>query len=317
MLKKYKPIIIVAGEPKSIFLEIFIKVLKYKNFNSPLILVCSLKLLKKQLEISKFKIKIKILDFKNLKDANLNNNCINLININFNNQVKEELNYITNSFNRGFKLLEDKFTNKFINGPVNKKKFLKKKYLGITEFVSKRFNAKKTAMLIYNKEVSVCPITTHLPLKFVSKNINKKLISEKTKLIDNFYKKHIGFKPKIAVTGLNPHCESVSKFNEDEKIIAPVIQNLQKKGINIKGPFSADTIFLKQNRVNYAVIVVIYHDQILPPFKSLKEYDAVNITIGLPFYRLSPDHGPNEEMFEKNLSNPLSLLRAIEFLDKK
>ena len=317
MLKKYKPIVIVSGEPESIFLEIFIKALKYKNFKSPLILICSLSLIKNEIKRLKLKKKIKILNINNLENISINNHYINIINIDFNNQKKNKSKYIASSFDLAFKLLKSGFTNKFINGPINKKDFLNKKFLGITEFVSKKFHIKKTAMLIFNKDISVCPITTHLPLKVVASKINKKLIFEKTKLINDFYKKHIGFKPKIAVTGLNPHCESVKNFNEDEKIIAPSVKDLSSKGYRIEGPYAADTIFLKQNRTKYDVILGMYHDQVLTPFKALKEYDAINITIGLPFFRISPDHGPNKKMFKKNSSNPLSIIRALEFLDRK
>ena len=82
------------------------------------------------------------------------------------------------------------------------------------------------------------------------------------------------------------------------------------------GPLSADTVFLKNNRKKFNVIVGMYHDQVLTPIKTLFEYDAINITLGLPFVRISPDHGPNEKMIGKNISNPLSLIRAINFLDK-
>ena len=121
---------------------------------------------------------------------------------------------------------------------------------------------------------------------------------------------------QIAVLGLNPHCESISKFNEDEKIIKPTVSFLKKNKYNVYGPFSADTIFLKKNRKKYNVILGMYHDQVLTPIKTLFEYDAINITLGLPFIRISPDHGPNEKMLGKNKSNPLSLIKAISFLDK-
>jgi len=215
-----------------------------------------------------------------------------------------------------FKILKSGITNKFINGPISKNSFLNKKFLGITEYLTKKTKAKKNAMLIYNKTLSVCPITTHLPLKLVVKNITKKQIIEKIILIDNFYKKYLGFKPNISVLGLNPHCESVDKFNEDEKIIRPTVKYLSKKKINVRGPYSADTAFLKKNRKNIDVIVGMYHDQVLTPIKTLYEYDAINITLGLPFLRISPDHGPNEKMIGQNKSNPLSLIRAIEFLEK-
>ena len=171
-------------------------------------------------------------------------------------------------------------------------------------------------MLIYNKKLSVCPITTHEPINMVSKSITKKKIIDKIKLINEFYKKKLNTKAKIAVLGLNPHCESSGIFNEDEKIIKPAIKFLKKKKLDVSGPFSADTMFLTQNRTKYNVIVGMYHDQVLTPLKTLFEYDAINITLGLPFIRISPDHGPNEKMMGKNLSNPLSLIQAIKFLDK-
>ena len=94
------------------------------------------------------------------------------------------------------------------------------------------------------------------------------------------------------------------------------IEILKRKRHNIYGPFPADTIFLKNNRDQFDVILGMYHDQVLTPVKTIFEYDAINITLGLPFVRISPDHGPNEKMMGKNISNPLSLMKAISFLEK-
>jgi 4-hydroxythreonine-4-phosphate dehydrogenase len=153
-------------------------------------------------------------------------------------------------------------------------------------------------------------------IKICTKKINKNLLVEKVKLLNDFYKKKFKIKPKIAVLGLNPHCESIDKFNEDEKIIRPSIKRLQKENYKVFGPFPADTIFLKGNASKFNVILGMYHDQVLTPMKALYEYDAINITLGLPFIRISPDHGPNEKMLGKNISNPLSLIKAISFLEK-
>ena len=319
----YKPIIIVAGEPNSIFLEIFFKALTYKKFKSPIILIASLNLLKLQMKKLNIKKNIKLLNSIKLDEYKLNNKSINLININYNPQkpfenVSSKSNhYIEQSFELAIKILQKKITNKFINGPISKKFFLKKKFLGITEYLSNKTNTKNFAMLIYNKNLSVCPITTHLPLKQVSKKINKKLIIQKIKLINIFFKKYIRKKPNIAITGLNPHCETIDSFNEDQKILKPTIKHLSKLKYKVSGPFAADTIFLKKNRKKYDVIVGMYHDQVLTPIKTLFEYDAINITLGLPFIRISPDHGPNEKMLGKNLSNPLSLIKAITFLESQ
>ena len=85
-------------------------------------------------------------------------------------------------------------------------------------------------MLIYNKQLSVCPLTTHLPLKLVAKSVTKKLIKEKIILIHNFYRKNFNLNPKIGVTGLNPHCETIHKFDEDKKIVVPTVKSLRKNG---------------------------------------------------------------------------------------
>ena len=320
-MKKFKPIIIVAGEPNSIFIEIFFKALK-KKIKSPIILVASYKLLKLQMKKLKYKKKILTLDYKKLQNYNLDNRSINLININYNvtrafDKISVKSNkYIEKSFKIGLDIIKTGISNKFINGPVSKKSFLKKKYLGITEYISEKFLSNNTAMLIYNNNLAVSPITTHLPLKFVNKKINKKNIKNKVKLIVDFYKTFLKLNPRIAILGLNPHCESIDSFNEDEKIIKPVVKELKMIGYKVSGPLSADTIFLRENRKKFDVIVGMYHDQVLTPIKTIYEYDAINITLGLPFIRISPDHGPNERMLGKNKSNPLSLIKAISFLDK-
>ena len=312
MLKIFKPIIIVMGGPKSIFCEILFKALKNKNYKSPLILIGNFQRIQIEIKRLNFNKKIhviKINDFKNIKVKNQ----INIINVDLKNS-KNQNTYINKCFEIAFNLIKNGCSNKLINAPINKHEFLNKRFLGMTEFISSKFT-KKTGMLIYNKDLSVCPVTTHLPISLVAKKITKKLIEEKIEILNNFYKKHLKIKPKIAVVGLNPHCESILKFNEDKRIVSSAIKNKSKKGINVKGPYSADTIFLKANRKRFDVILGMFHDQVLTPIKTLYEFDAINITMGLPFLRVTPDHGPNEKMFGKNVSNPKSLINALKFLD--
>tara|TARA_B100001057_G_scaffold232403_1_gene232606 strand:+ start:1039 stop:1971 length:933 start_codon:yes stop_codon:yes gene_type:complete len=307
-----KPILIVPGETKSIFFEILFKSLKLIKIKSPLVIICNKKILYKEIKRFNFQKKIEDISQNMIDKKKIKNKSIYLINIsNKNSEI-----YIKKCFDCAFWLLKKGLTNKFINGPINKTKTLKKKYLGVTEYIAHSFNQKKFAMLIYNQNLSVCPITTHLPLSQISKKINQKLIREKIIIVNDFYKNFLGIKPKIAVTGLNPHCESVLNFNEDQKIILPAIRSCKKK-INVQGPFPADTIFLSNNRKKFDVVIGMYHDQVLGPIKTLFEYDAINITLGLPFLRITPDHGPNEKMIGKNKSNPISLIKAINFLDKK
>ena len=316
----FKPIIIVAGEPNSIFFELFFKVIK-KKIKSPIILIASKKLILKQAKILKTKINFSITNELDVIKKKNNLKKINLINVDFNQSsgfgkiTSKSNDYINLCFDIAIKLLKNKISNKLINGPISKKNFLKKKFNGITEYLAEKTNTKKFAMIIYNKNLSVCPLTTHLPIKHVNKKINKLEIVNKVKLINNFWKKEFGKQLKIGVTGLNPHCESNDSLNEDQKIILPTINKLKKLKYSIEGPFAADTIFLKNNRKKFDLIIGMYHDQVLTPIKTLFEYDAINITIGLPFIRVSPDHGPNESMLGKNKSNYLSLLNSIKFLD--
>ena len=299
----FSPILIVPGERKSIFFEIFFKSLKLKSISSPLVLICDKKNLDKEKKKYRFNKYIEEIKLDQISHKKFYKKKIYLINIKY----LSSKYYVQECFRVAFKIIKKGYAYKLINGPINKTKTLNKKYLGVTEFVAKNFKQDKFAMLIYNKNLSVCPVTTHLPLNLVAKKITKKTIKEKIIIINDFYKKILGFKPKIAVLGLNPHCESILKFNEDEEIIGPVVRFFKNK-INIKGPFSADTIFQKNNRKKFDIIVGMYHDQVLTPIKTIFEYDAINITIGLPFLRVTPDHGPNEKMIGKNISNPMSLI---------
>ncbi len=317
----YKPILVVSGEPNSIFLEIYFKVLKSTKIKNPLILISSERLVKLQMKLLKVKKKIRLINYNHLEKYKLDNKFINLIDVKYETKKafekisKKSNKFIKNSFDLAFKIIKKYKLKKFINGPISKKNFLNSKFLGMTEYISSHHSVKNSCMLIYNKKIAVCPLTTHLPIKLVSKKITKKLISDKTFLINSFYKKMFNKKPRIGVLGLNPHCESFHKFDEDQKILKPIIKYLKKK-YKISGPYPADTIFLKNNRNKFDVLIGMYHDQVLTPIKTIYEYDAINITLGLPFIRISPDHGPNEKMLGKNISNPTSLQKAITFLDK-
>jgi len=188
--------------------------------------------------------------------------------------------------------------------------------LGVTEYISKKTKSKNQVMLIYNDKLSVSPLTTHLPLKHVAKNLSKEKIIKNVKQIKKFYENLLNKKPKIAILGLNPHCETIDKFSEEKNIIIPAINFLKKNNLNTDGPFPADTFFLKKNINKYDVVVGMYHDQVLTPLKTLYNFNAFNITLGLPFIRISPDHGPNNKMLGKNKSDPSSIFCAMRFINK-
>ena len=313
-----KYVFIVLGEPYSVFSELIGKYIsKNKNFKKKIILLGNKKLIEKQLERLKYKYTLNRIE--NLSESKKNQ--INIINIDFKfkktfDKISSKSNkYIKDSFIKFFKISKNEKNNfVLINGPVSKKTFLRKKYLGITEYLSKKTNSKNEVMLIYNDKLAVSPITTHMPIKNVYKNISKKKIINNVQKINNFYKKVLKINPKIAILGLNPHCESVEKHSEEEKIIIPATNILKKRGFYIKGPYSADTFFIKKNLDEFNIVIGMYHDQVLTPIKTLYNFNAINITLGLPFIRLSPDHGPNYKMSGKNMSDPSSFFYAMKFI---
>ena len=321
-----KPIIIISGEPYSVFLEIFFKTFKkkiYQKCKNPLILIGSQKIIMMQMKKLGFSLKINLIKSDLLQKYKLDNKKINLIDVNLNFKkpfgkiTSKSSKYINDCFNIGINIMKKKLGYALINGPISKKHFLNGKFEGITEYLAyKTYKQNNVAMLIYNKLLSVCPVTTHIPLKNVHKKISSKLILDKIFLINEFYKKKIGKNPKIAVTGLNPHCESNLIDSEEKKIIYPAIKMALKRKINLKGPFPADTLFMKNNINKFNVVVGMYHDQVITALKTIHNFNAINITLGLPFIRISPDHGTNNQMLGKNKSDPASLIEALNFLKK-
>jgi len=314
-------ILIILGEPQSTFSEILLKYFYSKEFSKnkkKIILIGSKKLFEKQMKKLKFNFNLNIIN--NLNDAELNE--LNILNVNYNSKKifskisSDSKRYISKCFKIALNLIKNNKKIALINGPVSKKHFLNKKYLGITEYIAKKTKSKNQVMLIYNDEFSVSPITTHLPLKYVAKNITKEKIINSVKQIKKFYESFLNKKPKIAILGLNPHCETIDKISEEKKIIIPAIHFLNKFNFNIEGPFSADTFFLKKNIKKYDVVIGMYHDQVLTPIKTLYNFNAINITLGLPFIRISPDHGPNNKMLGKNKSDPSSIFYAMNFIKK-
>lgn len=313
-------IIIVLGEPYSTFSEILGKYFsKINKFEKKIILIGNKKLLKTQLK--KLNYNLNFNEINKYEEAK--KNLLNIIDIKFKYRraftkiSTKSNNYIENCFSKSLEIINSQ-KNKciLINGPVSKKAFLKKKYSGITEYLSRKTNSKNEIMLIYNNKFSVSPLTTHIPIKLVNNYIKKDKIYKNISSLKKFYTKTLKQQFRCAILGLNPHCETTDNFSEEEKIIIPSIKYLRKNGIKVDGPFAADTFFLESNLKKYNIVIGMYHDQVLTPIKTLFKFNAINLTIGLPFLRISPDHGPNSNMLGKNLSDPSSFFYAMNFANK-
>ncbi len=314
-------ILILLGEPQSVFLENMFKYFSSsigKKNKKEIIIIGSLSLIKLHMKKLKYNFKFNLI--KDVKFSKINS--LNLIDVkfkpkNFNSKISSYSNdYLNKCFKLSLKILKREKNIVLINGPISKKHFLKDKFLGITEYIANYTKSKNEVMIIYNKILSVVPVTTHLPVKDIYKNISKLKIINAINKVNLFYSKNLKKTAQIAVLGLNPHCETRNKINEEKNFIIPAIKYCKRRRIKVDGPFSADTFFLKKNISYYDVVLGMYHDQVLTPAKTLFNFNAINITLGLPFLRISPDHGPNWRMLGKNSSDPSSFFSIMQFVNK-
>ena len=315
-------ILIITGDPESINSEILIKSLKKipERLKKKIYLISNYDFLKKQFKKFNFYPKMqKINIFKERGD----NNKLKVIDIDlpFMNLSKISLDntrkYIKKSFDLAHNIsIKDKSILGIINCPINKR-LLDNKGFGVTEYLASKcqINDNSEAMLIRNSKLAVSPVTTHTDLKNISKILSKKLIIKKVNTINLYFKKIFLKKPKIAILGLNPHNGELKKNSEEIKLIIPAIKHLKKLNIKVFGPLVSDTIFINDYK-NYDVIVGMYHDQVLSPFKALYKFNAINLTLGLKYLRVSPDHGVAANLIGKNKADPTSLIECIKFINK-
>ena len=316
-----KKIILISGDPNSINSEIIYKSWKKlsKISKQNTFLISNFNLINDQFKKLNYKIAIELVkDIHNYKKSE----SLKIINININYRnpfdvpYKTSSKFIKKSLNLAHNLALDKRVVGIINCPIDKR-LLKKSEIGVTEYLASKclVNKNTETMLIKNNNLIVSPVTTHSDIKSVSRKIKKSLILNKIKTIYKWFLKIHKKKPKIAILGLNPHNAELRKNSEEIKEIIPAIKSLNKLKINVDGPLVADTLFIK-NYKNYNVIVGMYHDQVLGPFKTLYKYDAINLTLGLKYNRLSPDHGVAKDKILKKKSDPTSLIRCIEYLQR-
>lgn len=200
-----------------------------------------------------------------------------------------------------------------VTAPINKKalNLAGFNYPGHTELLAEKFSVEKYAMMMVGEDMKVLFITTHIPIKKVASSITKELIIEKIELA-NLNLKHYWRipNPSFGILALNPHAGNSTLFGmEEEEIIKPAIKELISVGYNIEGPFSTDTYWVMQKK---DCTVALYHDQGMTPFKIRNMNRGVNVTIGLPFPRTSPDHGTAFDIAGKGIANADSMKRAIE-----
>ncbi|MDD5644686.1 MAG: 4-hydroxythreonine-4-phosphate dehydrogenase PdxA [bacterium] len=201
----------------------------------------------------------------------------------------------------------------FVTAPINKEAIKRAgfDFPGHTEYLAERTGTSDFAMMLIGGNIRVALVTTHLPLGKVAGSITVKDIYRKILVLNKGMQK-MGFKnPRIAVCGLNPHAGENGRFgSEEQKFIMPAVAKARKRNINCLGPFPADTIFYFANKKKYDAVLAMYHDQGLIPVKMLGFENGVNITLGLPFVRTSPDHGTAFDIAWKNKASSKSMEAA-------
>lgn len=176
----------------------------------------------------------------------------------------------------------------------------------------------KPVMMLAGPELRAVPVTVHIPLREVPVTLNTDAIVETARIVCSDLKNRFGIaNPRLAIAGLNPHAgEGGSLGNEDSDIIAPAIAELVRAGIDAKGPLPADTMFHPAARLSYDAAICMYHDQALIPAKALAFDETVNVTLGLPFIRTSPDHGTAFDIAGRGIAHAESLLAALDLAAK-
>lgn len=201
-----------------------------------------------------------------------------------------------------------------ITMPLSKEWVLRagvKKFSGHTEYLAEHYK-KHTFMLMIGEKLRVIPLTTHIPLRLVHLYLKKIMVDE---LISAISQSEWIPEGKIAFCGVNPHVGESGQIGEEEQeILIPIIQDMEKRGLNVEGPLSADAAFTEELRNDYKLFITCYHDQGLIPFKALEGKKGVNLTLGLDFVRVSPDHGPAFAIAGKAIADTTSFIQCLRYV---
>ncbi|HBQ35363.1 MAG TPA: 4-hydroxythreonine-4-phosphate dehydrogenase PdxA [Rhodobacteraceae bacterium] len=222
---------------------------------------------------------------------------------------------------RGVELVNSGAASALCTAPIHKKALQDGAgfaFPGHTEFLAHLAGVKRVVMMLASEQLRVVPVTIHISIADVPKALTAELLSETITITNHAMQRDFNIpNPRIAVAGLNPHAgESGAMGHEEIDMITPLLDDLRRNNIKLIGPISADTMFHAAARKNYDVAICMYHDQALIPIKTLDFDRGVNVTLGLPFVRTSPDHGTAFDIAGKGIANPTSLIEALKMADR-
>jgi 4-hydroxythreonine-4-phosphate dehydrogenase len=202
-----------------------------------------------------------------------------------------------------------------VTAPINKAVLAQSGFgfPGHTEFLAHLTKISRAVMMLASDKLRVVPLTIHIPIRDVPRAISQDAIVETAEVVLAALKNDFSIaKPRLAVAGLDPHAGEQGVIgDEDERIVAPAVAELKARGHDVRGPLSADTLFHEEARRTYDAALCMYHDQALIPIKTLSFWDGVNVTLGLPIVRTSPDHGTAFDIAGTGKADPRSMIAAI------
>ena len=305
---------ISIGDINGIGIEMLLNIYD-KSQNNDFILFTNLNIFERYLIKNNIKIKINVVNKNN--NLKFDKDKINIYDFKASNyaentfkSIKQSYYFCLNNSNMGL-----------ITLPLNKKlisnKF--KSFIGHTEYLEKLSKSKTSNMIFILNKLIISTLTTHLPINKIRRKIsNKNFIFEKVITLNNTLKKDFKIKkPKILISGMNPHAgENGYIGNEEIKYIIPQIIKLKKHKVNIHGPISGDSMLTKYNLKKYDCFLFVFHDQGLIPFKYISNFQGVHYTSNLKILRVSPDHGTAYDLVGKNVASNKSLLNCFKFIKK-
>lgn len=309
-------IAITVGDIKGVGIKILINEC-IKNKITNFILFSDVKIIKKYLEKNKIKIPINLILKKNNK-VNFIKNKLNIFSYRSNSSEDNTF----KSLKIAYDFCKKKICIGIITLPLRKdliKKKISNKFIGHTEYFQNLDKKNYSNMILYHNKIIISSLSTHIELKKVPQVVTKKqflynqIINLAVTLQNDFNIK----KPRLLISGLNPHAGEKGEIgDEEEKFIKPIINKLRKRNINIQGPYSADSLLINENINIYDCFIFLYHDQALIPFKLISQFSGVNYTGNLNIIRTSPDHGTAYNLINSNKISNKSFLNCFKLVRK-
>lgn len=318
-IKSHSQILLTAGDPHGIGYEVILKAIS--PFQYPDILIIgSFRVFQFYNELFNLSVPLNPIENNENGLLSFDNQKLNIVDLAYQSEIKpgtltkEAGELALRTIDKAISLIKEGYQT-LVTAPINKKGvcYSYPSFIGHTEYLANAFNVDNVTMLLMSEKIKVAIVTTHLPLSEVSRSISFEKVLVTIRQTHKFLKHFPHNQGRIAVSALNPHGGEMGRFGEEEQtIIEPAVQKAKDEGILVYGPYPADTLFSSAMKDSYDLFIAMYHDQGLIPIKLLSFGQGVNVTLGLPFFRVSVDHGTAYNIAGQGKADPNSMKSALD-----